>query len=173
MVFLIVLLVVLLLIGILLFSPLPVKCVFYMDNETTYLKASLYDPFFKLRGELKQNRPVISVRIFNIRVWQKALGGKREKGNGMEWVRAADVSNIQMETRYSLMNPFATGLASGFVGIAASMANVETFEFYPDFISLESYIHVEAAARINIGNTMVNFAENKRKSRRTSEWSKA
>ena len=173
MVFLIVLLVLFLLIGILILSPLPVKCVFHMGSETTHLKASLYDPLFNLRGELMHNRPVISVRIFNIRVWRKALGGKGEKGQGMKWMRAADVSGIKVKARYSLMNPFATGLASVLAGMAASMANVERFEFSPDFISLDSYIHVEAKAHINIGNTIINFAENKKKSRRTSEWSKA
>lgn len=173
MVFLIVLLFILLIAGFLLISPLPVKCVFHMDKEKTYLKASIYYPFVKLLGEMTHNRPFMSLYIFNIRVWKKALGGKREKGNAKEWLRAADVSEIEVDASYSLRNPFSTGLASGFIGAALSLVHVDRLEYHPDFFSLHSYIDVEASARLKIGNTLLNFADNNKKSRRQGEWSKA
>lgn len=173
MVFLIVLLIIVLLAGIFLISPLPVACVFHMDNEATWLKASVLGPFIKLRGELKDGRPVISAYLLNIRVWHKSLGHTNEKGRALDWLRAADVSDIQADARYSLRDPFVTGLASGVAGAVLSFVQVDRLSYTPDFTALHSYVHVEASAHLRIGNTLLNFADNNKKSRRQREWSKA
>ncbi len=173
MVFLIILLIIVLLAGILLISPLPVACVFHMDNETTWLKASVLSPFIKLRGELEDNRPVISVYFLNIRVWRKALGHTSEKGKALDWLRAADVTKVQADAKYSLRDPFVTGLASGVAGVVLSLVQVDSLSYSPDFTALHSYVHLEATAQLRIGNTLFNFADNNKKSRRQGEWSKA
>ena len=173
MVFLIVLLILVLLVGIFLISPLPVTCVFHMDNESTWLKASGLGLFVKVRGELKNNRPIISVFVLNIRVWRKALGHTSEKGKALDWLRAADVSDIEADARYSLRDPFVTGLASGVAGAVLSFVQVDRLSYSPDFTALHSYVHVEASAQLRIGNTLLNFADNNKKSRRQGEWSKA
>ena len=173
MVFLIVLLIIILLAGVFLISPLPVILFFHMDNETTWLKASVLAPFIKLRGELKNNRPVISAYLLNIRVWRKALGHTNEKGRALDWLRAADVSDIQVDARYSLRDPFMTGLVSGVAGAVLSFVQVDKLSYSPDFTALHSYVHVEASAQLRIGNTLLNFADNNKKSRRQEEWSKA
>ena len=173
MVFLIIILIILLIAGITLISPLPVRGMFHMDKENTWLKASVLYPVFKLLAELENNRPIISVYFLNIRVWHKPLGHRKEKGRALDLLRAADVSDIQVDAWYSLRNPFTTGLASGMVGAVLSMVYLDRLTHYPNFTALESYIHVEASARLKIGNTLLNFADNNKKSRRLGEWSKA
>jgi hypothetical protein len=144
-----------------------------MDSEATLFKASVLGSFMTLQGELKDDRPVISAYFLNIRVWRKALDHANKKGRALDWLRAADVSDIQADARYSLRDPFVTGLVSGAAGAVLSIVQLDRLSYSPDFTALHSYAHVEVSARLRIGNTLLNFADNNKKSRRQDEWSKA
>jgi uncharacterized membrane protein YfcA len=119
--------------------------------------------------------PTLSIYLFKNRVFKKQLKRKHRKDkHPLLWLKSAVITNRRAEVWYGMKNPFATGMASGVMGIMSGFLKFDELSLHPDFFSAEDYVRISASAEITIGNTIFNYVKNKRnKTRRNNEWSKA
>lgn len=177
MVFEIIIVVIVLLIlflALALFRPVRFRAELTVDNERTDLKIFMLYPLFNLNIFMKDGDSFVSAYFLKLRVYRSKLGErKKAKINLKDLILSADIFDVCVDTYLGLDDPFATGMACGVFGMISSLLRPDKMNLYPSFVPGESYIHIDAAASINIGNTIVNFAENKKiKHRRKFEWSK-
>ncbi len=119
--------------------------------------------------------PTLSIFLFKNRVFRKQLEKQSRKDkHPLLWLKSAVITNKRADIWYGTRNPFATGMASGALGMASGFLNFDELSLHPDFFSAEDYVRITASAEITIGNTILNYVKNKRKrTRRKNEWSKA
>ncbi len=153
--------------------PVRIRCVARLDSGGASVRLCSLYPLLKIIIFIEDNQPFVTVFVFKLKLYQRAIKRRKGKGNLTDWLRAADISDVSVDTRYGLHTPFATGIFQSILGIAAAFLKADSMQIYPDFIPDEEYVHIDASARVNIGNTIMNFAENKKNRRRKREWSKA
>ena len=164
----------LLLLAVALFRPVRFRAELTVDSDRTDVKIFLLYPFFNLNIFIKGSEAFVTAYLFKLRVYRSKLGGKKKaKVNLKDLIMSADIFDVSADTYFGLDSPFATGMACGVFGMVSSILRADKMNLYPSFVPGQSFIHIDAAASINIGNTIVNFAENKKiKHRRQSVWSK-
>lgn len=115
----------------------------------------------------------LNVYLFNNSIYRTRFKKKKETSNSLTWLKSAVILNKKADIYYGMKNPFLAGMASGALGIAAGILNLEEMNMHPDFFSTEDYLRAEGSAEIILGNTIVNYVKNKRKKQwRNNEWIK-
>lgn len=136
-------------------------------NDFHFLFYWLY-PLLKSRVEFSNYRPLLTVYLFNIRVFSKVLRAnkkKKQKQPVLDYYHALDLRNLSMKASYGLGNPFTTGIFAGTIGLFAPFLRNAEIVTYPDFFSAGDYISVQASAKMNIGNTVLSMLRLKRKNK--------
>lgn len=111
--------------------------------------------------------------LFNNRIYKKKLQRQKKKGNSLAWMKSAVIVNKKADICYGMKNPFWAGMASGALGAAAGILELDEIDMHPDFFSTEDYMRANGSAEIILGNTISNYVKNKRKSKwRGNEWIK-
>lgn len=154
---------------------LPLEFTVFVNLGNSGKHAEVYFlKIFKMSLVWDHNKPVFSVYLFKNKIYSSALKKERETGNLLLLLRSAVIANKKADIVYGMRSPFSTGLAFGALGFAAGFLNFDEMRMHPDFFADGDYLKAEGSAKIFIGNTIVNYAKNKRKQKwRENEWSKA
>lgn len=150
----------LLLVVLLLFSvAVKVFLSFDTKNEAMSLVLLWLYPFIKITAEKKASLPRLNVYIFNRQVYSKYIDmkAKAANGKGIDLIRAASASGIQVDLDYGFSDPFATALACGSIGSAAELSGIAAIRQMPDFLPEEDFVRLSASCEINAGDTMLNY----------------
>lgn len=161
----IVLSVILLLIILLFTAALRILFIFDTENANTNVTLLWLPPLLKVILTLENAKPVLTVYIFNKRVYRNTLksrersAAKDEKYRPgiMELIKITKPNDIHVNAFYGFQDPFATGIACGALNIASQFINIDSIQHAPDFMVENDYIYLDAAAKVNIGSTLVNL----------------
>ena len=151
--------VVLLLLAILLLLSVAVKAFLSFDtkNEDIRLVLLWLYPFIKITVEKGTSLPQLEVYIFKKKVYSKTVRMKAADGKSIDLVKAASASDIQVDLDYGFVDPFSTAIACGSLGLVSEMMNFAEIVQRPDFLPEEDFVHLEASAKINAGDTVLNY----------------
>lgn len=149
---------------IMLFFIISMRVIFtFSSNEAraTLTLLWLY-PFFKAAMIFEASSPILTVSLFNNKVYTRTLNlGKQQQNmvglRRMKLVRAVSLSNIDVDTSYGFVDPSATGIACGIINIITQFVDVDSLYQQPNFTTDNDYIDVHATANLNIGLTLVNL----------------
>ncbi len=151
--------VVLLLLAILLLFSVAVKAFLSFDTKSeavTLVLLWLY-PFIRITAEKKTSLPRLKVYLFNRLVYSKDIKIKGTDGKSIDLVKAASASDIQVDLNYGFTDPFGTAIACGSLGSVSEMINIAEIKHKPNFLPDEDFVHLEASASINVGDTVLNY----------------
>lgn len=151
--------VVLLLLAILLLFSVAVKAFLSFDTKNEAVRVVLLwlYPFIKITAEKNRSLPLLKVYLFNKKVYSKTVRIKSTDGKSIDLIKAASASDIQVDLDYGLSDPFAVAMACGSLGSVSEMVNIAEIRQRPDFLPDEDFIHLEASANINAGDTVLNY----------------
>jgi hypothetical protein len=66
-----------------------------------------------------------------------------------------------MDLDYGFSDPYITGITCGSINAASELADFVDLSQKPDFMSEDDYIRLDATAKVNIGNTLLNYLKRK------------
>jgi hypothetical protein len=113
------------------------------------------------------------IYLVDNRIYKTELKNKKETNNTKYWLKSADISDIKANAYYGLSTPYSTAMFCGVLGIVKAFIPLGQISLFPDFLADQEYLRIESSAKINLANTISNYAKNKRKeTRRRNEWSK-
>lgn len=157
----IVLLLVLIVARLMYIRALDIKFVFDTENKNVNLSLTWLYPFFRASVVLEDDKPMLTVYLFNKKVYKKAVKLKKQKNKKSNLLKSASPTDINILTSYGFKSPYVTGIVCGAMGTVQSFVNVKSFTQYPDFSSLEDHIYVNLTAKVNAYNTLKNMRKNK------------
>jgi hypothetical protein len=139
--------------------PLKFSVLVHLGGRDNYAEVFFHK---LLKAELvwSGGSPRLSVFLFHIRLFKTDL--KRKAGHAMLWLKSAVILNRKADIYYGTVDPFTTGMASGAFGVAAAFLQLDKMNMHPDFFAPANFLKVEASAEIMAGNTIINYAKNKK-----------
>lgn len=151
--------VVLLLLAVVLLFSVAVKAFLSFDTKSEAVSLVLLwlYPFIKITAEKKTSLPRLKVYIFNKIVYSKDIDIKGTDGKSIDLIKAASASGIQVDLDYGFNDPFSTAIACGSLGSVSELAKFAEIKHKPEFLPEEDFIHLEASADINAGDTVLNY----------------
>lgn len=139
------------------------KVAFTLDTikENVSLTLLWLYPFLKVTAESNASVPLLSVYIFNKKVYGKELGLKKSSTKNADVVKAVSPSDMHFNVSYGFRDPFATGVTCGAIHAASEYIRFASIRQSPDFVADSDYIYMNATAKVNIGNTLINYLKSK------------
>lgn len=141
----------------------PVVILFRFNTETDEMDMIFYwiKPFLKGRVVMENSMPVLSLFIFNMRILTRKIKKQGGRQNIQRLLKTLDFSDVYIRAYYGLLNPAATGVVFGMLGVVQSIVNSLTddveIEQYPEFMPFEEYLVINTGVKLNIGMTLINF----------------
>lgn len=160
-----VLFILLLLAAIALTMTLRLRFLFNLDDHGMYINILYLYPLIKIVIRFEDNKPFLLVYLLKIRVFKTQLKTKKRSNRsnkGISFVKSANPTHVNVTTHYGFKDPYATGMVCGALSIAKNYINTDKINQFPDFISNNDYIYVDASANIKVGQTIVKYAKNKK-----------
>ena len=159
-----VMLLILLFIIFLVFS-VALKIAFTLDTKQEGIRLLLFwlYPLFKITAEGSITSPQVSVYFFKKMVYSGIRAVRKQAGSSTGLIKAVSVSDIRIDTDYGFRDPFVTGITCGSISAVSESVNAMELRQNPDFMSDEDYIRLDATAKVNIGNTILNYFKEKAK----------
>jgi len=160
--FLYVLLLIILFVIMLVFA-VALKIAFTLDTRKEDMKLVLFwlYPFIKITAEGSMASPLLSVYLFKKKVYGSLMDVHGKTGRRTGLIKAASASNIRMDIDYGFRDPYITGITCGSINAVSELADFVELSQNPDFITDEDYVRLDATARVNIGNTVLNYLKGK------------
>ncbi len=118
-------------------------------------------PFMKITAEKSASMPRLTIYLFNKKVYSKVVKMKGTSGKSIDLVKAASASDIQLDLDYGFNDPFITAMACGSFGTVSQIVDSAVIKQSPYFLPDEDFIHLEASAKINVGDTALNYLRTK------------
>jgi hypothetical protein len=153
-----ILLILFILIGLLFAAAIEIKLLFDTKQGLYDVSFKWLYPFLEIEYEIDEATPMITVFLFEKKIYRHAVKFKKKKNKGL--IKSVDISDVNITTSYGFNNPAFTGVICGLMNIAKSFIDTKTTQ-YPDFATTDSYIITNASAKVNAGNTMVNIIKKK------------
>ena len=129
------------------------------ESDISAFVSCLY-PFLDIRLDIEDNRPFLLVNILKVRVYKKPLHIIKAK-HKTSLLKYAYFENMEVSTYYGLGNPFATGMFSGFLGMAKALPFPVQLHQYPDFFATDEYLRIDASGYLKLGTTIKNYMFNR------------
>lgn len=157
------LLIVLLFIGLIFAFALEIKMKMDTVGKQYTVSALWLYPFFEAEIELENTKPMLTIFLFEKKVYRGAVKLKKRKPkSGL--MKAVKMEDVQITADYGFKNPAVTGIICGAMNIAKTFVNFKTQQF-PNFMTSNDYMTLNATAAVNMGNTLVNLTKNKLRTR--------
>ena len=129
--------------------------IIFLDTDRTEFGLVFYwmYPFVRARVTMLEYTPLLTVYLFNIRVFRKKLKVKAGKTQTPS-LQSIALSDISLTTCFGLESPFFTGILSGMAELIEGTFQNAAIRAYPDFLSEREYLTVQGSAKLNIGKTI-------------------
>lgn len=156
-------LVLILLSAIMLAFAVALKIAFTLDTRKEDMKLVVFwlYPFIKITAEGSMMSPMLTVYLFKKKVYDGLMAAKGQTGRRTGIIKAASTSDIRMDIDYGFRDPYVTGITCGSINAVSEIADFAELSQNPDFIAEEDYIRLDATAKVNIGNTILNYLKGK------------
>ena len=133
-------------------EPLYLTFVFDSDEKDMHLAMSWLKQI-KIRAEIKELRPYVSVFVFNRRIMSTFLK-KRKKKNGS--ISALDLRNTDVRVSYGINSLAGSSIIYAALEIIGQVGKIDRFDQVPEFMPATEYLKIDASAKLNIGKTISN-----------------
>jgi hypothetical protein len=143
---------------ILLFTvALRVEIVF--DTYRTGLKMTLLwlHSCLKALVTIEDTKPMLTLFLFNKKLFYKYLKKRKGKTNSMELVKIVDSRDVHINASYGFRDPFTTGITCGAINAASQFINIDSIDQMPDFTAENDYIYLDADAKVNLGSSLIRL----------------
>lgn len=140
------------------------KVAFTLDTKRENMLLTLLwlYPFLKVTAESDAAAPQLSVYLFNKKVYGKTVSIKKtSKANKAGLIKSVCPSDMHLDVSYGFRDPSITGITCGAIHAASGLINFASIEQNPDFVTDSDYIYMNATAKVNIGNTFLQFLKSK------------
>lgn len=134
-----------------------VKLVLDTYKSNANMKVFWLHSILKALITMENSTPVVTIYLFNKRLFKRKLKPRNGKVNGLEYFKIARPREIHVDARYGFRDPFTTGVACGALNIASQFINIDSMEHSPDFTAMNDYIYLNADAKVNLGRAFVKF----------------
>lgn len=146
------------------------KLLFVVDTDTmdVGMKLTWLNPLFRAFVRWDQTRWLLTVCLFGMRVYSRALNGSNTGGRrygkygGTHLVREVRPTDIHVRADYGFRDPYTTGMACSAVNMATQMVDVESICQQPDFCAAQDYIHFQAVAKLNVAQALLGVFKARR-----------
>lgn len=138
---------------------IPATWKFKLDTNQNimFLKFYWLYPVIFAKVEMQDYCPYLNVFLFKKQVYSKKYQLFNKSGGNQGYIHSLVLNDFYVNTSYGLKSPFSTGIASGIIEILHSnFRNISIFQ-YPDFLSANDYIMIDAGSLLNVGKTLLNI----------------
>jgi hypothetical protein len=141
------------------------KVVFTLDTRKENINLTLLwlYPFLLITAESNNTVPLLTIYLFNKKIYGKELNTRKTGTKNDELVKAVSPTDMHFNVSYGFRDPFVTGVTCGAIYIASEYIRFASIEQSPDFIADSDYIYMNATAKVNIGNTLIHYIKSKTK----------
>lgn len=139
------------------------KVAFTLDTERENIQLTLLwlYPFMKVTAESNDDAPLLSVYLFNKRVYGRKISLKKTGTRNADFVKSVSPSDVHFDISYGFRDPFITGITCGAIHAASEYMSFVSIKQSPDFVANNDYVYMDATAKVNIGNTFIHFLKSK------------
>lgn len=163
--FIFIALLLLLLIVMLFYKSAVITFQFNTNSDELYLFINWFN-MFKAKVQMSDSIPFLTVYLFGIKIYAKALKNQKSKKKlTLDNFRALAINGSYANIYYSFNDPFSTGITNGILKIIQLFSNDFTIRQFPDFIPFKEYVFIKAGTNLNIGKTIVKTIKLKNKRR--------
>ncbi|MDP4151848.1 MAG: hypothetical protein Q8865_00205 [Bacillota bacterium] len=161
---------------LLLEEPLTVTFLIDTDNEDARVLIKWLDPFFNARVKMVNYRPFLSIYIFKLKVYSKAVKSRKKqgksKGKGISIIRSLYLQDSYANMYYNLGDPFLTAVTDGALLISGTYLSKMEINQIPDFYPDHAYIYFEGGTEIDLVKSWIryNHAKENQKVKRREEY---
>jgi hypothetical protein len=141
------------------------KIVFTLDTRKENINLTLLwlYPFLLITAESNNTVPLLTIYLFNKKIYGKELNTRKTGTKNNELVKAVSPTDMHFNVSYGFRDPFVTGVTCGAIYAASEYIRFASIEQSPDFIADSDYIYMNATAKVNIGNTLIHYIKSKTK----------
>lgn len=144
----------------------PVKLFLRLSSGEMEMKLNMsWLNFLRITAKTVDFRIHVTAHVFKARIYSGFIKKTGKSFNG-DILKALSLDNTELKTYYGLNEPHMTGILFGALSFIVSMAGVQRFEQYPQFISEDEYLHIEGSSELNIGKTGTNYVRLKLRERK-------
>lgn len=156
MIFVILILLILFLVIFLLFKYLLlISLLLDTDQNVLNLNIKWLYPFFESNVTMLNNKPFITIFLFNKKVYSKVSQKREKQKNKTGNYSFPELRDINLRVSYSIDDPFPTGIISICFNAVQLFSKDIIIDQYPDFISDHAYIVLEADGKLNLGDFII------------------
>lgn len=139
-------------------AVLRIKLVFDTDKSEINMTLLWLDPFVNAFMTLENTMPVLKVYLFKQLVMKRRLSNRGRNNSGsMELVKLSNPKEVHVNVHYGFRDPFTTGITCGAINIASQFINIASINQIPDFMPENDYIYLDATAKVNLGEALINL----------------
>ena len=151
-----------LLLGYLVFAkPAVISFLLDTDSNDLHMDVKWVYPLLEVKLTMADLSPYITVLLFKKRFFAKKL--KKQKTGGsklLQFSHHLNLTDTNIETHYSMSDPFETGIITAAVQILQSLTGRYIIQ-YPNFMSDHPYIILQAGANLNVGKSALRIMRKK------------
>jgi len=135
------------------------KVAFTLDTKQENVQLTLLwlYPFLKITANGDAVAPLLSVYLFNKKVYGKELSLKKTNTGNTDFIKSVSPEDVHFDVSYGFSDPFITGITCGAICAVQDYIRFAAIKQTPDFVSDEDYVYMNATAKVNIGNTFIQF----------------
>lgn len=139
-------------------AVLRIKLVFDTDKSEINMTLLWLDPLVNAFMTLENTMPVLKVYLFKQLVMKRTLSNRgRNNSGGMELVKLSNPKEVHVNVHYGFSDPFTTGITCGAINMASQFINIASINQIPDFMPENDYIYLDATAKVNLGEALINL----------------
>jgi len=148
----------------------PVKLFFWLSSGEMEMKLNIsWLKFLRITAKNVNLRIHVSAYVLKARIYSRFIK-KTGKSFNSDVLKALSLNNTEVKTYYGMNEPHMTGILFGALSFIVSMAGVQRFEQYPEFIPDDEYLQIEGNSELNIGKTITNYVQLKLRERKRRKY---
>lgn len=130
---------------------------FELDTNRNDMHLIIYwlYPIFMAKVIMSEYSPQLNVYLFNLRIFSKNMQVKSQQNKS--FIQYLELEETYANLYYGLSNPFNTAITTSIIQMIKTFTPDVCIIQYPDFISGEEYIVMQAGSKLNIGKTIIRF----------------
>ena len=143
------------------------RIMFTADASPTEMiaRAGFRNPILSFEVQRNVTPPMLTIRLFDIRLLRKNMAAKRKPGGvkkGLRLARSATISSLAISANYGLGDPFYTAMALPAAGAVTRFLPFEQLHVEPDYLSSAPFLSLSGNVTVKFGKTILKYIQSKR-----------
>ncbi len=142
---------------ILLLFTVASRIEFHFDSAAARFKLAilwLY-PFLKAEVSSEDSGYTLQLFLFNKRILKRIMNVNKKISGNMYDIQRLHPTNIAIKAQYGFQDPYFTGMFCTVISMISQFFSVDSLSQQPDFLAFDTYINIDATARLNLGRSLL------------------